>query len=69
MTTSEPIAEDTKYDYFNYCVCFIDLLGQQEALRGHVALHEYYGSKFSRSRYSHRIPLTWLFSKQCIDNV
>lgn len=29
------------YKFYNYCVCFIDLLGQQEALRGHGAIHDF----------------------------
>ena len=33
--------EEIKYEFYNYCVCFIDLLGQQDALRGHGALHEF----------------------------
>lgn len=37
--------------------------------RGHGALHENFGGQRSRSRYNHRIPSSWLFSQQRIDNV
>lgn len=38
MTSVPSIQESEQYKFYNYCVCFIDLLGQQEALRGHSIL-------------------------------
>lgn len=37
--------------------------------RGHGALHENFGGQRPRSRYSHRIPSSWLFSQQRINSV
>lgn len=39
--TTVPFPIPENYNFYNYCVCFVDILGQQEALRGHGAIHDF----------------------------
>jgi len=39
MNAAESRSESDIFGFFNYCACFIDLLGQRDALRGQSLLH------------------------------